>query len=719
MENLNNAPLRAGIDIGSTTVKLAVLGREGEVLFGEYRRHMAQTREALAALVAEARAALGDVTLDIHMTGSGAISMAGTLSLPFVQEVVAVATALRTLYPRTDVAVELGGEDAKIIYFDGGLEERMNGVCAGGTGSFIDQMAALLQTDAAGLNLAAADAHEIYPIASRCGVFAKSDIQPLINDGAARADIAASIFQAVVNQTVSGLACGKPIRGNVAFLGGPLHFMPELKAAFVRTLHLTPEQVIDPDNSHLFAAMGAAMQRESGELMTLGQLGEALERASGVRYETGRLSPLFADRAEYEAFEARHATTRVRRGELLSYTGDCYLGIDAGSTTTKLVLIGAEGELLFYDYQNNRGDPVRTAIDAMGRLSAVMPKSARIMRSCSTGYGEQLLKSAFSLDEGEVETVAHARAAMFFDPLTDCVLDIGGQDMKCIKLRDGNVDSILLNEACSSGCGSFIENFAVSLGLTAGQFAEAALFADAPVDLGTRCTVFMNSNVKQAQKEGASVEDISAGLAYSVARNALFKVIKLADARDLGEHIVVQGGTFYNKAVLRALESIAGTEVICPDICGLMGAFGAALIARERADGRPGSMLGFDDIAALSYSSVTTRCGGCENNCLLTVNTFSGNRKYITGNRCERRVGVGGGKRGEDMFEYKRRRLFDYKMPENPRDRVRAESLQLPHGHFLPREHQEQRRGRSGRAGALYPPLPRLHRRADRHLAAD
>ncbi len=666
MKNLNNAPLRAGIDIGSTTVKLAVLGREGEVLFGEYRRHMAQTREALAALVAEARAALGDVTLDIHMTGSGAISMAGTLSLPFVQEVVAVATALRTLYPRTDVAVELGGEDAKIIYFDGGLEERMNGVCAGGTGSFIDQMAALLQTDAAGLNLAAADAHEIYPIASRCGVFAKSDIQPLINDGAARADIAASIFQAVVNQTVSGLACGKPIRGNVAFLGGPLHFMPELRAAFVRTLHLTPEQIIDPDNSHLFAAMGAAMQRESGELMTLGRLGEALERASGVRYETGRLSPLFADRAEYEAFEARHARARVRRGVLADYTGDCYLGIDAGSTTTKLVLIGSEGEVLFYDYQNNRGDPVRTAIDAMGRLSAVMPKSARIMRSCSTGYGEQLLKSAFSLDEGEVETVAHARAAMFFDPLTDCVLDIGGQDMKCIKLRDGNVDSILLNEACSSGCGSFIENFAVSLGLTAGQFAEAALFADAPVDLGTRCTVFMNSNVKQAQKEGASVEDISAGLAYSVVKNALFKVIKLADARDLGEHIVVQGGTFYNKAVLRALESIAGTEVICPDICGLMGAFGAALIARERADGRPGSMLGFDDIAALSYSSVTTRCGGCENNCLLTVNTFSGNRKYVTGNRCERRVGGGGGKRGEDMFDYKRRRLFAYKMPENP-----------------------------------------------------
>lgn len=660
MENVNNTLLRAGIDIGSTTVKLAVLGPDGRPVFGEYRRHMAQTRETLAGLVAAAKQQLGDVMLDIHMTGSGAISMAGALSLPFVQEVVAVATALRTLYPRTDVAVELGGEDAKIIYFDGGLEERMNGVCAGGTGSFIDQMAALLQTDAAGLNLAAADAREIYPIASRCGVFAKTDIQPLINDGASRADIAASVLQAVVNQTVSGLACGKPIRGNVAFLGGPLHFMPQLRTAFVRTLHLTPEQVIEPENSHLFAAIGAAMQKQQGAVMSIGQLCGMLEQASDVRFETGRLAPLFADHAEYAEFEARHATAHVRRGQLESYSGGCYLGIDAGSTTTKLVLIGENGELLFYDYQNNCGDPVRTAIDAVGRLRAVMPTGARILRSCSTGYGEQLLKSAFSLDEGEVETVAHARAAMFFDPLTDCVLDIGGQDMKCIKLKNGTVDSILLNEACSSGCGSFIENFAVSLGLTAAQFAEAALFAPAPVDLGTRCTVFMNSNVKQAQKEGASVEDISAGLAYSVVKNALFKVIKLADAHDLGEHIVVQGGTFYNKAVLRALERISGAQVICPDICGLMGAFGAALIARERYTGQACSMLDFDSIAALEYQSTTTRCGGCENNCLLTVNTFSGGRKYITGNRCERRVGGNGDRRGEDMFEYKRKRLFDY-----------------------------------------------------------
>ena len=655
---------RAGIDIGSTTVKLVITDEDGRLLFGEYRRHLAHTKETLLALLAEAGERLGDVRLSVHITGSGAIGIARSLSVPFVQEVVAVAAALKAACPRTDVAVELGGEDAKIIYFTGGLEERMNGVCAGGTGSFIDQMAALLQTDAAGLNEMAQHAQELYPIASRCGVFAKTDIQPLINDGASRANIAASVFQAVVNQTVSGLACGKPIRGNVAFLGGPLHFLPELKKAFIRTLHLPPEAVIDPENSHLFAALGAAMAREEGAQLTLSALTERLKNDTRTEYETKRLEPLFADEAEYHAFLQRHAQARVNKAPLAEYSGNCFLGIDAGSTTTKMVLIGEQGELLFSTYENNQGDPIKTAIAAMAALEQALPPAAHIVYSCSTGYGEQLLKSAFSLDEGEVETIAHATAARFFDPATDCVLDIGGQDMKCIRLKDGVVDSIMLNEACSSGCGSFIENFAASLGLTAENFAAAAVTATAPVDLGTRCTVFMNSNVKQAQKEGATVPDISAGLAYSVIKNALYKVIKLADARELGSHIVVQGGTFYNKAVLRALEKIAGAQVTCPDICGLMGAFGAALIARERYAQRPAgaqtTTLSFADIRALQYHSTTARCGGCENNCLLTINTFSGGRRYITGNRCEKKVGGNGGKKGENLVEYKRQRLFGY-----------------------------------------------------------
>ena len=616
---MTDAVLRCGVDIGSTTVKLAVLAPDGTILFGEYLRHRAQTRETLKQLIEQAREKIGDATLSVSVTGSGALGIARSLGLPFVQEVVSVATAISAYHPLTDVAVELGGEDAKIIYFRGGLDERMNGVCAGGTGSFIDQMAALLQTDAAGLNEAAKDAKTVYPIASRCGVFAKTDIQPLINDGAAKSDIAASIFQAVVTQTVSGLACGKPIRGKVAFLGGPLHFLPELKKAFVKTLKLAQEDVIDPENSHLFAALGSAMNRDGGAKISFAELLSRLESQTGCDFESKRLDPLFSGEDEYRAFLDRHAKARVVRGDLATYKGRCYLGIDAGSTTTKLVLIGEAGELLHTFYANNQGNPVKTAIRAMEELEKVLPEGAKISGACSTGYGEQLLKSAFSLDHGEVETVAHAKAAMFFDPETDCVLDIGGQDMKCIRLKHGTVDSIMLNEACSSGCGSFIENFAESLGLSAEQFAREAISAQAPVDLGTRCTVFMNSKVKQAQKEGASVSDISAGLAYSVIKNALYKVIRLTDARSLGSHVVAQGGTFYNHAVLRALELIAGVNVICPDISGVMGAFGAALIARENDDGRSSSILSFEEIRNLSYTGTTTRCGGCENNCLLTV----------------------------------------------------------------------------------------------------
>lgn len=652
---------RAGIDIGSTTVKLVLLNDDNEIIYGKYRRHGANTQGALAELLKEAKENIGECELRTKITGSGSINLAKALGIEFVQEVVAVATALKNVAPQTDVAIELGGEDAKIIYFTSGLEERMNGVCAGGTGSFIDQMAALLQTDAEGLNKEAENYKEIYPIAARCGVFAKTDIQPLINEGATKADLAASIFQAVVNQTISGLACGKPIRGCVAFLGGPLHFLPELKKAFIRTLNLTPENVVDPENSHLFAAMGAALEGADATVLPIDSMIDALQKGVSVSFEMPRLDPLFESEDEYGAFCARHENAVVTKTNIQNYSGDCFLGIDAGSTTTKVALIGEEGQLLFSYYANNQGNPIETAKTAIGELQKILPTTAKIVRSCSTGYGEALLKSAFSLDDGEVETIAHCTAASFFDPKVDCVLDIGGQDMKCIKLKNGAVDTILLNEACSSGCGSFIENFANSLGYTAEIFAGQALYAKSPVDLGTRCTVFMNSNVKQAQKEGASVADISAGLAYSVIKNALFKVIKLANAKDLGEHIVVQGGTFYNKAVLRAFEKVAGVEATCPDISGLMGAFGAALIARNHYHGKPTTMLSLDEICNLTYTTTSRRCGGCANNCMLTINRFSNGKNHLMGNRCEKGIGdISGRKKAPNMVLYKRRRIFDY-----------------------------------------------------------
>lgn len=652
---------RAGIDVGSTTVKLVLLDEANRIIYGEYRRHCAHIQEALLSLLREARAAVGECELYAGVTGSGSINLGKALGIGFVQEVVAVASALKLTAPQTDVAIELGGEDAKIIYFKDGLDERMNGVCAGGTGSFIDQMAALLQTDAQGLNSYAENYKEIYPIAARCGVFAKSDIQPLINEGATKPDLAASIFQAVVNQTISGLACGKPIRGCVAFLGGPLHFLPELRKAFIRTLRLTPENVVHPDNSHLFAAMGAALEVLPDGAVELDKLINNLEQGVKLRFELKRLPPLFENQEEYDAFCRRHERAVVQKGDLASYSGNCFLGIDAGSTTTKLALIGEQGQLLFSYYTNNSEGPVKAAINAMDMLREQLPEGARICRSCSTGYGESLLKSAFSLDEGEVETIAHCTAAAFFEPEVDCVLDIGGQDMKCIRLHNGSVDNVLLNEACSSGCGSFLESFANSLGYTASDFAQKAVFAKHPVDLGTRCTVFMNSNVKQAQKEGASVSDISAGLAYSVIKNALYKVIKLTDAKDLGKHIVVQGGTFYNRAVLRAFEKVSGGEAVCPDISGIMGAFGAALIARDRYKGQKSTMLPMEEISRLTFTTSTLRCGKCPNNCMLTVSRFSNGSRHITGNRCEKGAGgISKIKAAPNMFEFKRKRMFDY-----------------------------------------------------------
>lgn len=653
---------RLGIDIGSTTVKVAVIDEQHNILFSDYQRHFAKIQETLASLLKKAKDQIGETTFAPTVTGSGGLSISSYLEIPFCQEVVCVSTALQDYAPRTDVAIELGGEDAKIIYFTNGIDQRMNGVCAGGTGSFIDQMASLLQTDASGLNEYAKGYDTIYPIAARCGVFAKSDIQPLINEGATKENLAASIFQAVVNQTISGLACGKPIRGNVAFLGGPLHFLSELKEAFIRTLDLKDEEIIAPTHSHLFAAVGAALNAKEDTVTNFEKLLKHFDNKIQLQQEVDRLEPLFANKQEYQSFIKEHNRHIVKRGDLSTYQGNCYLGIDAGSTTTKVALAGEDGELLYSYYNNNNGSPLNAVIEALHEIDKKMPETAKIVSSCSTGYGEHLIKAALNLDYGEVETIAHYYAAAFFDPKVDCILDIGGQDMKCIQIKNGVVDNVLLNEACSSGCGSFIETFAKSLNHSVEEFAKVALTAPNPIDLGSRCTVFMNSKVKQAQKEGASVGDISAGLAYSVIKNALYKVIKLTDPNDLGKHIVVQGGTFYNDAVLRSFERISGCHAVRPDIAGIMGAFGSALIARERYEkGMETSMLPFEEIFAMSVDTSMTRCKGCTNHCLLTINKFSNGRRYITGNRCER--GIGKEPNAEhvpNLYDYKLHRTFDY-----------------------------------------------------------
>lgn len=663
-----------GIDIGSTTVKIAILDTNGEIIFSDYQRHYANIQETLASIIETAYNQLGDLPVSPVITGSGGLTLSKHLNIPFVQEVVAVASSLKDFAPHTDVAIELGGEDAKIIYFTGGIDQRMNGICAGGTGSFIDQMASLLKTDAAGLNEYAKNYKSIYPIAARCGVFAKSDIQPLINEGATKEDLSASIFQAVVNQTISGLACGKPIRGNVAFLGGPLHFLTELRQAFIRTLHLTGKQIIAPEHSHLFAASGAAMNAKTEDsLSSLSKLKEDLSKKISMEFEVARLEPLFHDQKEYDTFLEEHSKNDVRKGDFASYQGNLFLGIDAGSTTTKAAVIGEDGTLLYSFYSNNNGSTLKTAIKIIKEIYSLMPEGARIVRSCSTGYGEALLASALLLDEGEVETVAHYNAAAFFEPEVDCILDIGGQDMKCIKIKNNSVDKVQLNEACSSGCGSFIETFAKSLNYSVSDFAKVALFAQNPIDLGSRCTVFMNSKVKQAQKEGASVADISAGLAYSVIKNALLKVIKLTDPRDLGKKVVVQGGTFYNDAVLRSFERISGCQAVRPDIAGIMGAFGAALIARKHYNGQKTTMLSIDQINKLKFETSMARCKGCTNHCLLTINRFTGGRQFISGNRCER--GLGQQKNKEqipNLFEYKNKRLFQHYVPLDEEHAVRG-----------------------------------------------
>ena len=578
-----------GIDVGSTTVKLAVLDNDNNVLFSDYQRHHTDIRATIAEIIAKAAEHFGHEELTVAITGSGGLLLAQWLNLDFVQEVIASKTAVGALIPTTHVAIELGGEDAKIIYFDQGIEQRMNGTCAGGTGAFIDQMASLMNTDAAGLDQLAADASIIYPIASRCGVFAKTDVQPLLNEGARRQDIAASIFQSVVTQTISGLACGRPIRGNVAFLGGPLQYLPQLEKRFIQTLGLGPDQIIKPDNAHLFVACGAAIAGTHNNPLTLPEIDAWLKALGDTQgSEVERLEALFTGAEDYEAFKLRHAGATIARGNLKDYQGVAFLGIDAGSTTFKAALIGMNGELLKQYYANNGGDVLGAAKHALGEIFAQLPRDeaggalVEFGHVTVTGYGEGLLLEALQADSGEIETIAHLRGAQELCPQVEFILDIGGQDMKCLRVKNGVIDHIMLNEACSSGCGSFIESFAASMNMSIQDFAAAALEAKSPVDLGSRCTVFMNSRVKQAQKEGATVGDISAGLSYSVIKNALFKVIKIRDPRDVGQHVVVQGGTFLNDAVLRSFEMLLGREAIRPDIAGTMGAYGAALLARDR-----------------------------------------------------------------------------------------------------------------------------------------
>lgn len=650
--------LNVGLDVGSTTIKVVVLNEENEIVFKDYRRHYSDIKNSVITLFNEMESLLSNSNLKFVITGSAGLGLSEKLNIPFIQEVSACTKAIKNYAPDTDVAIELGGEDAKIMYFKNGVEQRMNGTCAGGTGAFIDQMSSLLQTDAMGLNEMAKTHQMIYPIASRCGVFAKTDIQPLLNEGAAKQDIAASVFQAVVNQTISGLACGKPIRGKVAFLGGPLTFLPELKSRFKSTLKLKEEDEIFLSHTEFFVALGAALSSKETEHITPKCLYDRMPSLiCEVPDQKESLKPLFSNQEEYQQFKKRHGQQRAKRAELSKAKGPLFLGIDAGSTTTKVIAINGDHEIVYEYYQSNQGDPLKTTQDALLKLYPLIPPEAYIEQSAVTGYGEHLLKAAFNLDHGIIETVAHSRAADYFLPGVDFILDIGGQDMKCVRVQEGVVDSITLNEACSSGCGSFVETFAKALNYSIENFAELALFAKKPVDLGTRCTVFMNSRVKQSQKEGATVEDISAGIAISVVKNALFKVIRMRSADDLGEKIVVQGGTFYNEAVLRAFEIVANKEVVRPDIAGLMGAFGAALTAKMQSQNAKTKTISFEDLKHFSIETRNKRCELCPNRCQLTINYFSSNHKYITGNRCER---------GSDQIKSKNQmpNLYAYKLKE-------------------------------------------------------
>ncbi|MGN1357012.1 MAG: acyl-CoA dehydratase activase-related protein [Succinivibrionaceae bacterium] len=667
-----NAGIFIGLDIGSTTVKAVAINQEDQIIFSRYRRHFSRVREISADLIAELIKEIKPVRAAVGLTGSGALSLAKDTGIPFFQEVIACNKVISLRYPDANAVVELGGEDAKLTFLGSNIDQRMNETCAGGTGAFIDQMAAFLRTDAIGLNDLALKHKVIYPIASRCGVFAKTDIMPLINDGCAREDIAASIFQAVVNQTISGLARDRTIEGKVVFLGGPLFFLSALRERFTATLKKLSDPVF-PDDGQYFVALGAAilLRNSDPRIINLHELISSLRQKSnddGI----SRLPPLFTEPSQYLDFVARHQTSSVRRRLLATASGNAWLGIDSGSTTIKACLINDSGEILYESYGPNRGNPLQAAISILQEILETKPDNLTIAGATATGYGSALLTAALHLDHDEVETVAHFTAARFFDPQVSFIIDIGGQDIKCLYIKNGAIQRIQLNEACSAGCGSFIENFAQSLNIPLSEFIQKALFAKAPVDLGTRCTVFMNSKVKEAQKEGADVADIAAGLSYSVIRNACYKVMKLTSLDILGTHVVAQGGAFFNDTLLRVLETQLGIPVTRPEIAGLMGAFGSALIARDRATekGKSG-ILNLEELNAFTIKTTSTRCGRCSNACMLTISRFADHKRFITGNRCEK----GGDHRQPsalNLFSFRMKRLFDDYQPLNEEDAPRG-----------------------------------------------
>ncbi len=659
-----------GIDVGSTTVKTVILD-DDEIIYNKYERHFSKVKETVAEQLKIIRDKFKGEKFKIAITGSAGLGIANTSGIEFVQEVYSAFVAVNKSYPDTDVVVELGGEDAKIIFLTGGVEQRMNGSCAGGTGAFIDQMATLLGVTPDELNELSLKAEKIYPIASRCGVFAKSDIQPLLNQGAKKEDIAASIYQAVVDQTVSGLAQGRKIEGKVLFLGGPLSFLSGLRKAFVTTLKLDNENAVFPELAPCFMAYGSAIQ--AGQIAEPMTIDEALERILNAKTADNIVvgEPLFNSKEEYHDFVERHKKSDLKYEDINTYEGDAYLGIDAGSTTTKLVLITPDGKLLYNHYCSNKGQPLDIITEKIKEIYKLSDDRINIVSSAVTGYGEDLIKAGLGIDYGIVETVAHFKAAAHFCPDVDFIIDIGGQDIKCFKIKNNAIDSIMLNEACSSGCGSFIQTFAQAMGYEIADFANLGLFAKAPVELGSRCTVFMNSSVKQAQKDGASVEDISAGLSSSIIKNAIYKVIRAKSPEELGKNIVVQGGTFLNDAVLRSFELEMGRNVTRPAIAGLMGAFGCALYAKEKAkaDGKEKSnIISSDEIESFSYTQTSAQCGRCGANCNLTIIRFSDGHRFISGNRCEKGAGIKTENLPLNMFEHKYDiiRYYENIKPENP-----------------------------------------------------
>ncbi|MBQ9416127.1 MAG: 2-hydroxyacyl-CoA dehydratase [Clostridia bacterium] len=632
----------AGIDIGSTTAKLVVV-ENGVCVYSKYERHFSQVRQKTKEMLLAAESFLKGKQIGVSVSGSAGMGMAKAAGLPFVQEVFATGEVVRLLEPDTGAVIELGGEDAKIIFFAGGMDERMNGTCAGGTGAFIDQMATLLNVTVEEMDELSLKAERIYPIASRCGVFAKTDIQPLLNQGARKEDVAASIYYAVVNQTIAGLAQGRKLDGKIMFLGGPLYFCRGLRKAFVDVLKLSEDRAVFPEYGRISVALGAAVYAsETQKTFSYEGLLDAIDQSIREKVQIAHDRPLFESQEEYDAFLTEHAKASVRMADPAAYSGDAWIGIDCGSTTTKVVLLGEDGQILYSYYSSNRGNPIEIVKGCLLSIYDLLQDRIVIRGSAVTGYGEELIRRAFHVDEGIVETLAHFNAARYFNPDVDFILDIGGQDIKCFKIRNGAIDSIMLNEACSSGCGSFIETFARSMGYEVAEFARLGLFAKAPVPLGTRCTVFMNSSVKQAQKDGASVGDISAGLSMSVVKNAIYKVIRAHSASELGTHVVVQGGTFLNDAILRSFEREIGQTVVRPNIAGLMGAYGAALYSRELGKEKSG-LLSREQLEQFTHTSRGAVCKGCTNHCQLTINLFNGNERLVSGNRCEKGAGMAPG----------------------------------------------------------------------------